>query len=478
MNSEIIKSKCSLLSSSKGESASILMKELGIMIQSAKSLELKEFSSVCESFFESASPSRKASIVYLLTLTKKFDLVKKFSENEDFRVRESLAKGLSRVGDTSVIDFIDDWLVVEDSFRVKKWLLIALKNIGSERSVCLLKNYEPEPELFLEHKKLLLGSESPKDIPLDIVSKLIVRTVSGFENLWLNSHNFSGKILGDGFILLNEEFSLEDFINFRDLFEVGFFLGDFNELKKSSKLFGGFSFNILYSNNVSKEKSLLNKASFILSENNLFVHPKSLFSLKVFTNEKFGLFFSSFNKDYKDFLPASINSVVASCLSLLEPNAINKVLDPCCGAGTLLIEHNKRYSFSECFGFDKSFDALNLAKRNASANHCKIIFKKNDLIKDSFPENFFDRIICNPPFDKRVKLDNKSGFYRSLLKKSFKSLSSGGVLIVYTVQKKLLMNSFDSLEQGFFKNRFVFVKEIKLFLPKIQPSVFIFKKLF
>jgi len=477
MDFNLIKEKCSLLSSATGDSAYELMKFFGSLIDSLSDQELNDFFNICDGFLSSATDSRKRSIVFLLTLTKRFDLVKRFVEEDDFLIRESLAKALSKVADESLIDFIDDWLVLESSFRVKKWLLITLKNIGSERSVCLLKNFDPEPELFLEHKKLISSSSNPVDIPLDIVSKVIVRTVSGFETLWLKAHGFKGRSLGEGFILLEEDSSLEDFFSFNDLFELGFFLGSLDDLESDSSLFKGYSFKINYSNELFKEKSLLNKASFILSNKGLFVQKNSLFSLKVFSENLFGLFIKK-NSSYKKLLPASIQPVVASCLSLLSPENVGSVLDPCCGAGTLLIEHKKRFLFSRCNGLDKSFDAISLARRNALSNGVNIQFDKGDLSRIPFNDESFDRVICNPPFNKRVKISRPEVFYRSLLKEINRVLIVGGVAIIYTVQKKLLLDSLDILNKKNFRNSFVLEDELRLSLEKIQPSVFLIRKKF
>jgi ubiquinone/menaquinone biosynthesis C-methylase UbiE len=291
-----------------------------------------------------------------------------------------------------------------------------------------------------------------------------------FENLWLEAHGFSGTIISSGFIKLNKQYFLKDFVEFRDIYGIGIFLGKESEFDKSTKLIKDNTLKILFTNNYSKEKTALNKAAFSLSKKNILINPDSDFALRMCSDDKFIAYYDLKNSEYKFHLPASINRVVASCMSLLVPEKVSKVIDPCCGAGTLLIEHQKRHSFSDTYGVDKSRDAIHSAKANAKAQHCHIVFKEGDARRIPFLENSFDRIICNPPFNKRVKLGDKDIFYFSLLKQIKKVLKVSGVAIIYTVQKH-------SLKEAAKKERFILEKEIKLHLDKIQPSIFILRKI-
>jgi protein-arginine kinase len=105
---------------------------------------------------------------------------KNYPNDDSPRIRESVAKGLSQINTDELIDFIDDWLNLEPLFRIKKWLMIALKKNSSKRTKCVLEKFVPEPELFLEHQKLLSTTDKPNNISLNISIQPIIHTVAGF----------------------------------------------------------------------------------------------------------------------------------------------------------------------------------------------------------------------------------------------------------------------------------------------------------
>lgn len=463
------KDLCEKLSKSQGDKAASLMKEIGDIISKNSAKENNELSELCFEFIPKAILPRKASFAYVITLCQNNKLIKKLSNNEEPRIRESVAKALCQKLDENMLDFVDDWLALEDLYRIKKWLLLALKNNNSKRATCLLSNYEPEPELFIEHQKLLETTNKPKDVSVTIISDIVVHTVAGLEDLWLKAHSFNGTIILPGFIKLNRQYSLADFIDFRDLFGVGFLLGQEDDFSTSSKLLKEHSLKILFTNEFEKEKTLLNKAASLLSDNGVSFHPDSKFALRLAGEDIFIAYYQLKNKHYEFHLPASISGVVASCMSLLVPEKVSKVLDPCCGAGTLLIEHQKRHSFSENYGIDTIKDAIHDAKANAKVNHCHISFKQGDARKIHFTNNSFDRVVCNPPFNKRVKIGDKNIFYLKLIKEIKRVLKIGGVAIIYTIQKQ-------SLKESAQRENFIIEKEIKLHLDKVQPSIFILRK--
>lgn len=465
----IYKEFCEKLSLAQGKQAASLMKEIGNIISNNKPKENKELSELCFKFIPKAILPRKASFAYIITLCQNKKLIEKLSNNDEPRIRESVAKALCQKLDEDMLDFIDDWLALEDLYRVKKWLLLALKNNNSKRATCLLSNYEPEPELFIEHQKLLETTKKPKNISINTISDIVIHTVAGFENLWLKAHGFNGVIISPGFIKLNKQYSLADFIDFRDLFGVGFFLGCEDDFSRTSEVIQNHSLKILFTNEFEKEKTILNKAASVLSDNNLFFHPDSEFALRLMGKDIFIAYYQLKNKHYEFHLPASISSVVASCISLLVPEKVSKVLDPCCGAGTLLIEHQKRHSFSEAYGIDTVKDAIHKAKANAKANHCHISLKQGDARRIPFTNNSFDRVVCNPPFNKRVKIGDKNIFYLKLVKEIKKVLQIGGVAIIYTVQKQ-------TLKEFALQENFIIEQEIKLHLDKVQPSIFVLRK--
>ena len=157
-------------------------------------------------------------------------------------------------------------------------------------------------------------------------------------------------------------------------------------------------------------------------------------------------------------------------LEILKDHPLPRVLDLCCGSGCIgiTLKAEKPDAFVTCS--DLSTDALELAAENAELLGVDVAFCQSDLL-DGFATSGFDLIISNPPYipsavcdtlqeevlqEPRLALDgglDGLSVYRRIIPDAFRSLVSGGILLMelgegedVEVEKLLLAGSFVSVE--------------------------------
>jgi len=171
-------------------------------------------------------------------------------------------------------------------------------------------------------------------------------------------------------------------------------------------------------------------------------------------------------------VPASINPVtsaivIKSISKWLKPNA--KVIDPFCGAGTMLIERAKLKGFSSLTGVDIFKLAISAATINSDLANVKIELISEDILEfKSF--NLFDEMISNMPFESKAGVsDVKSELYSEFVNKIPKLIRPGGMAFLYTVEKNLL-------KQNLIGNKHLeLIDEIKFESGGLWPNVFVLK---
>jgi tRNA (guanine6-N2)-methyltransferase len=215
---------------------------------------------------------------------------------------------------------------------------------------------------------------------------------------------------------------------------------------------------------------------------------------------------------------SSLNPAIAYAMNqLAELESKDRVLDPCCGTGTILIERQLLLP-CECVGVDIDPRALECARKNTEAyRHPELVegslvsdegaiqgtlnttnsSKETDItkfVRDSsatpqndksditlkhadittlkFQEQYFTKIISNLPYgihsgsrEKNIKL------YRFLSDESIKWLRVGGKAVFITQAKTLLRNSFA------FNESWELVEEIPLTFGGLDPSIFVYQRL-
>lgn len=141
--------------------------------------------------------------------------------------------------------------------------------------------------------------------------------------------------------------------------------------------------------------------------------------------------------------PAAAAAVLRFASDYLTVNA--RVIDPCCGSGTLLFERGMLSPCASLTGVDISHKAIDCARVNAEAavKTCGITQAKficNDIMRFE-SKRPYDELICNLPFGNRV--GNHSScerLYEGLLDRMGLLVKKGGIAVLYTMEFTLLKN--------------------------------------
>jgi 23S rRNA G2445 N2-methylase RlmL len=158
------------------------------------------------------------------------------------------------------------------------------------------------------------------------------------------------------------------------------------------------------------------------------------------------------HRSYKlEHVPASLRPTVAAAMvRLLHPRPRQIILDPLCGAGTLLAElwDSRRPSGSSrdrpdiiVFGGDIDSRALRAARGNLQRlGHCSLI--RWDAARLPLPDHSVDGILSNPPFGKQLgRPEEMRSFYAGLIRELNRVLRTHG-------QAVLLASDFNALKEA------------------------------
>lgn len=139
--------------------------------------------------------------------------------------------------------------------------------------------------------------------------------------------------------------------------------------------------------------------------------------------------------DYrKGAIAASIHPSAAAMLMELARPWIKEraqILDPCCGAGTMLVERHKLLPAREIYGIDIFGEAVEKARINTAeaGMHVNFIHKNYLDFVHGYP---FDEIIANMPVRGKHTKEEQDLFYSGFFDKSVELLAPGGVMILYS----------------------------------------------
>ncbi|GAB2984125.1 hypothetical protein GCM10023080_057460 [Streptomyces pseudoechinosporeus] len=96
-------------------------------------------------------------------------------------------------------------------------------------------------------------------------------------------------------------------------------------------------------------------------------------------------------------IPGTLHPPLAAAMATLaDIRPGHAVLDPCCGAGTLLIEAALAQPDAHFHGFDLSADAITAARANAG--ELPVAIRRSDAGRFPLSDNSVDRVLCNPPW--------------------------------------------------------------------------------
>ncbi|MFI0355659.1 TRM11 family SAM-dependent methyltransferase [Actinomadura sp. 9N407] len=105
-------------------------------------------------------------------------------------------------------------------------------------------------------------------------------------------------------------------------------------------------------------------------------------------------------------IPGTLHPPLAAAMAqMAEIEPGHTVLDPCCGAGTPLIEAAHIQPQAHLHGFDISPESLRASRTNAAG--LAIEFRQGDAGALPLPDAGVDRVICNPPWGTQVAPDGR-----------------------------------------------------------------------
>ncbi len=141
----------------------------------------------------------------------------------------------------------------------------------------------------------------------------------------------------------------------------------------------------------------------------------------------------------REHLPASLRPTVAAAMSwLARPTPQDIVLDPLCGAGTILIERSLLGPLDRAIGGDIREEAVAMARRNARAADISATWRVWDARALPLETGSVTRIISNLPFGKQIGTrEANDALYRALIKEFSRVLSADGLLVTLTSEDRL-----------------------------------------
>jgi 23S rRNA G2445 N2-methylase RlmL len=145
------------------------------------------------------------------------------------------------------------------------------------------------------------------------------------------------------------------------------------------------------------------------------------------------------HRGYKsEHLPASLRPTLAAGMARLAQSKPRQVVvDPMCGAGTILAEvleqaHDKGIRLAAVLGGDREIAALHAAQQNLRRLG-QISLVRWDARALPLPDRSVDRVLCNPPFGKQLSRPEEIGpLYHQFVPACDRILRPGGraVLLV------------------------------------------------
>lgn len=168
-------------------------------------------------------------------------------------------------------------------------------------------------------------------------------------------------------------------------------------------------------------------------------------------------------------LPASTNPVVAALvcrLAKIRPG--DAVLDPMCGAGTLLVVAGQTAGPRLVVGCDVAAGALDLARDNLATRGLPAAVLRADASCLPLATASVDRVVANLPFGKRVgSHDENIRLYPRFLRELTRVLTKQGRAALLTEDKRILREAVQRTP------RLHVVRELVLGSGGAHPSVFV-----
>lgn len=158
-------------------------------------------------------------------------------------------------------------------------------------------------------------------------------------------------------------------------------------------------------------------------------------------SEKITFFMLRITKNRKKCEKGELKPEISNILNLIASIDENDViLDPFCGSGSILLERSRIANFKGLFNCDIDKEkVLALKDKIKKINNKKLnksFFVKNlDFFENNFDNNFFTKIITDPPWGFFEKIDSIDAFYSKFFEISYRILKENGILVLLTANK-------------------------------------------
>ena len=147
------------------------------------------------------------------------------------------------------------------------------------------------------------------------------------------------------------------------------------------------------------------------------------------------------HREYKTaHRPASLRPSSAAALAWLSaPREDDVVLDPFCGAGTILIERANLGRYAMLIGSDRDAEALSAARTNVGNRYKPIQLENWDAAKLPLGNSSVDKIVTNLPWGVRYGTHGENRKLYPVWFNSFaRVLKSGGTMVLLTAEWRLM----------------------------------------
>ncbi len=157
------------------------------------------------------------------------------------------------------------------------------------------------------------------------------------------------------------------------------------------------------------------------------------------------------HRDYKvAHLPGSLRPSVASALGWLsEPAPDDVVLDPLCGAGTVLVERAHLGRYRQLIGGDSNPVSLAAARENVGPRYKPIALHSWDATSIALEAASVDKVVTNLPWGMRhgSHAENRR-IYPHLIDEFQRVVKPGGLIVMLTAETRLMA---DLMSRGAFR---------------------------
>jgi tRNA (guanine6-N2)-methyltransferase len=151
-------------------------------------------------------------------------------------------------------------------------------------------------------------------------------------------------------------------------------------------------------------------------------------------------------RDYKvAHFPGSLRPSAAAAMALLsQPTDDDVVLDPLCGAGTILIERAHFGRYRMLLGGDSEPQALAAARENIGPRYKPIELREWDAVALPIGDGEVTRIITNMPWGRKwgSHPENRR-LYPRLMREFRRVLAPGGLMVLMTSETRLMRELLD-----------------------------------